>query len=142
MSATKAKKRTSKAAAEDYESDGGFVANDDDSAPKSKKAKTKAPARAPVKTSTGGNDQDEEFWEVEYPQRTSDVRKLNACSQWPKITPTRRVNISEFKGQRMVNIREYYEDKNSGAMLPGKKVRLGSTPLVLPSSDSSMTVFA
>ncbi|KAL8788176.1 MAG: hypothetical protein Q9213_001815 [Squamulea squamosa] len=81
---------------EDYESDDGFVAD----VPKSKKSKTAAPSRAPVKSTNIGNGGDEEFWE---------------------ITSTRRVNISEFKGQRMVNIREYYEDKNSGAMLPGKK---------------------
>ncbi|KAL8767032.1 MAG: hypothetical protein Q9209_006326 [Squamulea sp. 1 TL-2023] len=92
------KKRRSSSAdhREDYESDDGFVAD----APKSKKAKSAAPARAPVKSTNNGHGGDEEFWE---------------------ITSTRRVNISEFKGQRMVNIREYYEDKNSGAMLPGKK---------------------
>ncbi|KAL8689026.1 MAG: hypothetical protein Q9218_005204 [Villophora microphyllina] len=100
MSAPKGKKRTSKAAEEDYESDGGFVANDSDSAPKSKKAKTAAPKKAPVKSAKGQTSEEEGFWE---------------------ITPTRRINISEFNGQRMVNIREYYEDKNSGAMLPGKK---------------------
>ena len=95
------KRRSSAGGVEDYESDNGFVAD----APKSKKAKTApAPARAPVKPTkplTSSNDGDEEFWE---------------------ITSNRRVNITEFKGQKMVNIREYYEDKNSGAMLPGKKV--------------------
>ncbi|KAL8737666.1 MAG: hypothetical protein Q9181_001456 [Wetmoreana brouardii] len=100
MSAPKGKKRASRAAAEDYESDGGFVANDDDSAPKPKKAKTATPRKAPVKSAKAGNEQEEEFWE---------------------ITSTRRVNISEYKGQVMVNIREYYEDKSSGFMLPGKK---------------------
>ncbi|KAL8696902.1 MAG: hypothetical protein Q9201_007421 [Fulgogasparrea decipioides] len=100
MPASKGKKRTSKAAAEGYESDGGFVANEDDSAPKSKKAKTAAPRKAPVKSAKADNEHEEEFWE---------------------ITSTRRVNISEYKGQRMVNIREYYEDKSNGFMLPGKK---------------------
>ncbi|KAL9625990.1 MAG: hypothetical protein Q9204_007673 [Flavoplaca sp. TL-2023a] len=94
------KRRSSAGGVEDYESDNGFVAD----APKSKKAKTaSAPARAPVKPTkpvTSSTDGDEEFWE---------------------ITSNRRVNISEFKGQKMVNIREYYEDKNSGAVLPGKK---------------------
>ena len=95
------KRRSSDGGGEDYESDNGFVAD----APKSKKAKTApAPARAAVKSSKladSSNDGDEEFWE---------------------ITSNRRVNITEFKGQKMVNIREYYEDKTSGAMLPGKKV--------------------
>ncbi|KAL9625665.1 MAG: hypothetical protein Q9204_007785 [Flavoplaca sp. TL-2023a] len=94
------KRRSSAGGVEDYESDNGFVAD----APKSKKTKTApAPARAPVKPTKPVNsstDGDEEFWE---------------------ITSNRRVNISEFKGQKMVNIREYYEDKKSGAMLPGKK---------------------
>ncbi|KAL8750860.1 MAG: hypothetical protein Q9199_006805 [Rusavskia elegans] len=94
------KRRSSAGGGEDYESDNGFVAD----APKSKKAKTAAPpARAPVKSTkpaSSSNGDDDEFWE---------------------ITSNRRVNISEFKGQRMVNIREYYEDKSSGAMLPGKK---------------------
>lgn len=101
------KRRSSAGGGEDYESDNGFVAD----APKSKKAKTAAPpARVPVKSTkpaNSSNGDDDEFWE---------------------ITSNRRVNISEFKGQRMVNIREYYEDKSSGAMLPGKKV--GASPLL------------
>lgn len=31
----------------------------------------------------------------------------------------RRVNVNEFKGKPLVNIREYYE--KNGEMLPGKK---------------------
>ncbi|KAI4258359.1 MAG: hypothetical protein L6R42_005147 [Xanthoria sp. 1 TBL-2021] len=98
--AAKRRRSSSAGGGEDYESDKGFVAD----APKSKKPKTAAAsARAPVKSTkptNSNNGDDEEFWE---------------------ITSNRRVNISEFKGQRMVNIREYYEDKSSGAMLPGKK---------------------
>ncbi|KAL8998179.1 MAG: hypothetical protein Q9169_002733 [Polycauliona sp. 2 TL-2023] len=99
------KKRRSSSAddGEEYENDDGFVAD----APKAKKIKTAtAPSRAPVKpfkatdSANTSKDGDEEFWE---------------------ITSNRRVNITEFKGQKMVNIREYYEDKSSGAMLPGKK---------------------
>jgi hypothetical protein len=37
-----------------------------------------------------------------------------------EIAKTRRVTISEFKGQTMVGIREYYE--KDGQWLPGKKV--------------------
>ncbi|KAL8867400.1 MAG: hypothetical protein Q9174_005690, partial [Haloplaca sp. 1 TL-2023] len=60
MSTSKSKKRTT----ETYESDGGFVAPDDNSsAPRSKKAKTVAPRRAPVKSSNGPSNNDEEFWE-------------------------------------------------------------------------------
>ncbi|KAL8866819.1 MAG: hypothetical protein Q9198_008744, partial [Flavoplaca austrocitrina] len=94
------KRRSSAGGVEDYDSDNGFVAD----APKSKKAKTApAPNQArvkPTKPVYSSTDGAEEFWE---------------------ITSNRRVNITEFKGQKMVNIREYYEDKNNGAILPGKK---------------------
>ena len=33
----------------------------------------------------------------------------------------RRISLSSFKGKRLINIREYYEDKKSGEMKPGKK---------------------
>jgi hypothetical protein len=41
-----------------------------------------------------------------------------------KANGTRRVTVSDFKGQTLVSIREYYEDKESGQMKPGKKVGL------------------
>ncbi len=49
-----------------------------------------------------------------------------------QLSATRRVGVSEFRGKRMINIREYYE--NNGQMKPGKKVRespgrLGTAPL-------------
>lgn len=43
-------------------------------------------------------------------------------NQYWAISRTRRVTISDFKGKRMVNIREYYE--KDGKDLPGKKVWL------------------
>ena len=45
----------------------------------------------------------------------------NGDKYW-ELTKMRRVTISEFKGKRMVGIREYYEQ--GGKILPGKKVRL------------------
>lgn len=42
----------------------------------------------------------------------------NGDSYW-EISKARRVVISEFKGMKMVNIREYYE--KDGKSLPGKK---------------------
>lgn len=41
-------------------------------------------------------------------------------NEYWEISKMRRVTISEFKGKRMVNIREYYE--KDGKDLPGKKV--------------------
>ncbi|KAL1597138.1 hypothetical protein SLS60_008720 [Paraconiothyrium brasiliense] len=38
-----------------------------------------------------------------------------------KANGTRRVTVSDFKGQTLVSIREYYQDKESGDMKPGKK---------------------
>ncbi|KAK7183296.1 transcriptional coactivator p15 family protein [Paraphaeosphaeria sporulosa] len=38
-----------------------------------------------------------------------------------KANGTRRVTVSDFKGQTLVSIREYYEDKSDGQMKPGKK---------------------
>lgn len=39
-----------------------------------------------------------------------------------QISRTRRIQISEFKGNTMIAIREFYE--KDGKMLPGKKVRV------------------
>lgn len=40
---------------------------------------------------------------------------------WSLGTPTRFVRISEFKGKKYVDIREYYVDSASGELKPGKK---------------------
>ncbi|KAL9003680.1 MAG: hypothetical protein Q9188_003461 [Gyalolechia gomerana] len=111
-SVPKGSKKRSLKAAEEYESDGGFVANDngDEDAPKSKMLKTTAAKgkSAAAGAKKGGDDQGE-FWE---------------------ISDKRRITIDSFKGNMMVNIREYYEDKNTGNMMPGKKV-LSSLPRLI-----------
>jgi hypothetical protein len=38
-----------------------------------------------------------------------------------KSNDTRRITVSEFKGNTLISIREYYKDKESGVMRPGKK---------------------
>ena len=48
----------------------------------------------------------------------------NGDSYW-EISKARRVVISEFKGKKMVNIREYYD--KDGKSLPGKKVNENAT---------------
>ncbi|KAF4636986.1 hypothetical protein G7Y89_g1085 [Cudoniella acicularis] len=76
---------------DDYDSDGGFVSNDDGKAPKTnKKAKKAAAPKA-----------ENNFWEL-------------STGRNP-----RRVEITDFKGKKLINIREYYE--KDGEYLPGKK---------------------
>jgi len=78
---------------ETYESDGGFISNDDGKAPKTKKSK-KAASNAKANSES-------KFWEL-------------SSSNTP-----RRVEISEFKGSKLVNIREFYQKDDE--YLPGRK---------------------
>lgn len=66
-SVPKGSKKRSLKAAEEYESDGGFVANDngDEDAPKSKKPKTTAAkGKSAIAGAKKGGDDQGEFWEV------------------------------------------------------------------------------
>lgn len=40
-----------------------------------------------------------------------------------QISNKRNVSVRTFKGRIMVDIREYYEDSNSGELKPGRKGR-------------------
>jgi hypothetical protein len=51
-----------------------------------------------------------------------------------QISKSRRVTISDFKGKKFVNIREYYE--KDGKTLPGKKVGLLLSLGAYPTSRS------
>ncbi|ELR09683.1 hypothetical protein VC83_06232 [Pseudogymnoascus destructans] len=87
---------------DDYDDGSGFVASDDDAKPKSKRTKTAKPSSvtkpAQAQTGEGG----EKFWELSQGRNS------------------RRIGISEFKGTRLINIREYYQNP-AGDLLPGKK---------------------
>jgi hypothetical protein len=48
-------------------------------------------------------------------------QKDDEGNQYWEISGKRRIQISDFKGQTFVGIREFYE--KDGKMLPGKKVR-------------------
>ncbi|KAF2445957.1 PC4-domain-containing protein [Karstenula rhodostoma CBS 690.94] len=75
--------------------------SDDESAPASKKAKNDAEDE-PLVLALDTDDDKNPFVAL-------------------KANGTRRVTVSDFKGQTLVSIREYYEDKESGQMKPGKK---------------------
>ncbi|MCJ1367984.1 hypothetical protein MMC16_007122 [Acarospora aff. strigata] len=111
----KPRKRASEVA--DYESDGGFVAddNDNDDKPKAKRAKTtKSSASA---TNTGGSRKDAR---AVHDKEVVGGGAVDANGdEYFELSHLRRVTISSFKGKRMVSIREYYE--KDGEALPGKK---------------------
>ncbi|KAI4170861.1 MAG: hypothetical protein LQ343_004625 [Gyalolechia ehrenbergii] len=120
-SVPKGSKKRSLKAAEEYESDGGFVANDngDEDAPKSKKPKTTAAkGKSAIAGAKKGGDDQGEFWESGEDLETEAKVQTRRREQ---ISDKRRITIDSFKGNMMVNIREYYEDKNTGNMMPGKK---------------------
>lgn len=90
--------------AETYDKSDYFVADDDDeetSKPTSKRTK------ASTSTSNVG---------TEIPS----VKKDDEGNEYWEISKARRVGLSDFKGKRMVSIREYYEKDSK--WLPGKKV--------------------
>ncbi|KZF20130.1 putative RNA polymerase II transcriptional coactivator [Xylona heveae TC161] len=96
----KSKKRVSPSS---YDSDGGFVAADDEPATKKARTGPKGPAasRSEASGGTSAHQTDDEgnpFWE---------------------LSKNRRVTVSSFRGKTMVSIREYYE--KDGKHLPGKK---------------------
>ncbi|KUI58444.1 Putative RNA polymerase II transcriptional coactivator [Cytospora mali] len=80
-----------------------FVASDNSD---SEEPQVKASKKAKKSSSSGdGKNVDDEgntFWE---------------------LSNKRRIVVQKFKGNVYVNLREYYEDKKTGAMKPGMKVR-------------------
>lgn len=101
----KSKKRSN-----EYQSDGGFVVDEDgDNGHGAKKVKTKGSSSA-------------------FSSKSSSKKDSNGDIYW-NISGLRRVTISEFRGKSMVNIREYYE--KDGQELPGKKVRTSSFHYIL-----------
>lgn len=107
MARTSNKRR---AASDDYESDDGFV----EDVPSSKRAK-KSSSSSKSKGVGGGlvDTEGNTYWE---------------------LSGMRRITISEFKGKKYINIREYYE--KDGKDLPGKKVLYFVGVYWLPLRDS------
>lgn len=89
----KSKKRSS-----EYQSDDGFVVDDNNSRG-AKKAKTKGSLLDASSSTQKTDSNGDVYWD---------------------LSSQRRVTISEFRGKSLVSIREYYE--KDGQSLPGKKV--------------------
>ncbi|KAI4118213.1 MAG: hypothetical protein LQ345_001698 [Seirophora villosa] len=87
-------------------------AADDDAPPPPKAAKKmKQPAEATAKTKTAKG-------------KAASARKADMSDgEYFELSPTRRLTIESFKGLTLVNIREYYKNKNTDGemMMPGKK---------------------
>ncbi|KAG8838128.1 Transcriptional coactivator [Serendipita sp. 400] len=80
------------------------------------KAKAKAPAEGRTKAPAPSVAEEKEINGVKYkvsPEGESYV-ELGGKSR-------RRLTIREFRGATLIDIREFYEDKSSGEMKPGKK---------------------
>ncbi|SLM39551.1 ssDNA-binding transcriptional regulator [Lasallia pustulata] len=103
------KKRAPPGAADEYSSDGGFVANDsEEGRPRAKKVKTGKSASAGVGKGAKG---------VAVAVGGGGMREGEAVF-W-ELPGKKRVTVSEFKGKMLVSVREFYEKE--GQMLPGKK---------------------
>ncbi|KAK0394462.1 hypothetical protein QR680_000751 [Steinernema hermaphroditum] len=51
----------------------------------------------------------------------ANVVKNSSGEELMSLGKMRFVSVREFKGRKMVDIREYYEDKSGGGLKPGKK---------------------
>ncbi|TGO15271.1 hypothetical protein BTUL_0042g00410 [Botrytis tulipae] len=87
---------------ETYDSDGGFVSDDDGAVRKSKKSKTTKATKA---TTTA--------------KPTSSASAISPSWDLSTGRTPRKIELSDFKGQTLINIREFYE--KDGNVLPGKK---------------------
>lgn len=112
------KNKRSREEVETYDSDGGFVSNDDGNAPKSKKSK-KASA------SKGGSGGEDQYWAASLSQFTIFSSQSLTRIQLSSGRNPRRVALSDFKGSKLVSIREFYEKDDE--YLPGKKVTCQSS---------------
>jgi hypothetical protein len=110
---------------DDYDDGTGFIASDDDEQPKSKRTKTAKPSSAPNPAQAQTGESGEKFWEVSNPpsrpcEMVMNPKLTNLRAQLSQGRNSRRIGISEFKGTRLINIREYYQNP-AGDFLPGKK---------------------
>ncbi|KAF5869678.1 putative transcriptional coactivator p15 protein [Botrytis fragariae] len=95
-------KRARAEPAETYDSDGGFVSDDDGAVRKSKKSKTTKATKATTAA-----------------KPTSSSSAISPSWDLSTGRTPRKIELSDFKGQTLINIREFYE--KDGNVLPGKK---------------------
>ncbi|KAJ7579224.1 transcriptional Coactivator p15-domain-containing protein [Mycena floridula] len=80
--------------------------DDDDEQPKAKKAKSSKASESKKASSSSSSGQ---------------VKKNDEGEQYIDLGKRKRATVRVFKGVAMVDIREFYEDKDTGAEKPGKK---------------------
>ncbi|PAV91162.1 hypothetical protein WR25_10973 [Diploscapter pachys] len=102
------KKQTKKRPVKDESDDSGETSDTSDSAPAPKKAKSDDKGSGKGKAAGSGK---------------SNVRKqVNSEGQTMlELGSNKFVTVGEFKGKKLIQIREYYLDKGSGELKPGKK---------------------
>ncbi|KAI9836861.1 MAG: hypothetical protein M1819_001026 [Sarea resinae] len=122
---------TKKRASDRYEADGGFVVDSpDDASDLGEEAAEQRPKR--VKREDGGAGRTKEKGNGKGKgenapdtgkggEKKKKKRKDDEGNVYWELTRTKRITLSQFKGQTMVQVREYYESKDSGKWLPGKK---------------------
>ncbi|KAL1696331.1 transcriptional Coactivator p15-domain-containing protein [Schizophyllum commune] len=101
---------------------------------KSKTSESKPAKKSKKKVQSESEEEDDDSEEeevkprkkVQKQKKESDVSSSSALKQdgdmeYVDLGGKKRASASEFKGQRYINIREYYVDKASGEEKPGKK---------------------
>jgi hypothetical protein len=66
------------------------------------------------KNAPSGDKEDEE------PQKKKKTNENTAETCW-ELGSNRKVKLNTFKGKQLIDIREYYEDKETGELKPGRK---------------------
>ncbi|PAV56804.1 hypothetical protein WR25_09625 [Diploscapter pachys] len=104
------KKQTKKRPVKDESDDSGETSDTSDSAPAPAPKKAKSDDKGSGKSKAAGSSK-------------SNVRKqVNGEGQTMlELGSNKFVTVSEFRGKKLIQIREYYLDKGSGELKPGKK---------------------
>lgn len=59
--------------------------------------------------------------EAAHPEGAAAVKTNEEGEQYVELSEKRRVTVRHYKGKVLIDLREFYEDKATGAMKPGKR---------------------